>query len=99
MRVIKSLELVPFPATEIQENFCFDCITESGNFSFAFRFFNNQWHCWVTLSNGTTREVSVYPNVISGTGNSDYGFIFKTQLPEIGYNALFLSELYIIKWE
>ena len=99
MRAIKSLERIPFPVTEMQENFSFDCITEAGNFTFAFRFFNGRWNCWITLPNGAIREAGVYPNVVSGTGNSDYGFIFKTQLPEIGYNALFLTELYLIKWE
>ena len=99
MRTVKSLELVPFPETQIQYNFSFDCVAETGNFNFEFRFFNDRWNCWVTLPSGDVRQIGVYPNVISGTGNIDYGFVFKTRLPEIGYNDLFITELYILKWE
>ena len=99
MRTIKSLELVPFPETRIQENFSFDCMTEAGAFGFNFRFFNNRWNCWITLPGGKTREAGVYPNVVSGTGNTDYAFMFRTALSDIGFNDLFLTELYIIKWE
>lgn len=98
MKRIKSLEHIPFPAGSEADNFTFDCMTEGGTFAFRFRFFGDRWHCWVTLPSGEVREVGVFPNAITGTGNTDYGFVFETNLPVIGKTALPFTELYLLTW-
>lgn len=99
MRQIKAVEKIPFPQNTNAENFMFDCMTEKGTFSFHFRFFGGVWQCWVTLPAGIVRQIGVYPNVISGSGNTDVGFVFKTNMPEIGKSSLFFTELYLLTWD
>jgi hypothetical protein len=98
MREVKAMELVSFPDVEITENFEFTVVSEMGNFNFHFQWFSNRWNCWVTFPDGTKKQAGVYPNVISWTGNPTYGLVFSTPLPEIDFNSLFLTELYIIQW-
>ena len=89
MRNIKSVELIPFPDSDIQQNFTFDAIAEEGSFSFKFRWFSERWNCWVTTPEGDIRQIGVYPNVISGSGHLDYGFVFITDMTAIDYSSLF----------
>ena len=98
MRPIKAVEKIPIPENSNADNFTFDCMTESGTFSFNFRFFDNKWQCWATLPNGIIRQIGVYPNVISGSGNTDFGFLFKTNMTEIGKSSLTFAELYLLIW-
>lgn len=98
MREAKSMELVTFPNIDLVENFQFTVVSEYGNFQFQFQWFANRWNCWVTFPDETKKQAGVYPNVISWTGNPEYGLVFSTPLPEIDFNSLFLTELYIIKW-
>lgn len=99
MRQVKAVELIPFPANTDADNFTFDCMTERGTFSFNFRYFSKTWHCWVTLPDGIERQIGVYPNVVSDTGNTNFGFVFKTDMPEIGKSSLFFTELYLLSWD
>lgn len=98
MRDIKTVEKVTFPDIELVENFEFTVVSENGNFIFHFQWFANRWNLWVTLPDGKKKQASVYPNVISWTGNPNYGIVFYTSLQEIDFNSLFMTELYIIKW-
>lgn len=99
MRSIFKLEQIPFPDTEVAENFKFETSAEAGAFKFHFKWLNNRWNVWVTLPDGSTREAGVCPNVISWSGHTDYGLVFKTDLVKIDYTSLFLTELYLITWE
>lgn len=96
---ITALEKIPYPDTELHENFEFECSTSYGTFLFHFKWLNERWNLWITLPDGTKREAGVYPNVINWTGASDFGLVFRTSLQEISYDLLFLTELYVIKWQ
>ena len=99
MKEIKKAESIPFPRSEPQENFKFDAITDTGTITIAFKWLNERWNCWITLPSGEVRQASVYPNVISWEGFNDYGFVFMTELAEIDYNSLFLTQMVIIQWQ
>lgn len=98
MRDVKNIELVEFPDIEISDNFKFNALAEAGTFTFHFKWFNNRWNLWVTLPDGTIREAGVYPNLVSWTGNTDYGLYFQTNLAEIDKSSLNLTEIYILTW-
>lgn len=100
MKDIKYIQTVPFPdINEPVENFSFDCVCTAGTFSFHFKWLNDRWNVWVTLPNGEVREAGVYPNVISWTGFTDYGLVFKSSLKAIDFKSLLLAEITLIKWE
>lgn len=99
MKVINKAEKIPFPEVEITENFKFEAVTDKGTMGFSFKWFSSRWHCWVTLPSGEIRQASVYPNVVSWTGFSDFGLVFLSELPVIDYNSLFLSELVLLQWQ
>lgn len=99
MRAIKKLQKIPFPDTELQKNFMFYCVTDAGNLELLFKWFNDRWNLFVTFPDGTVREAGVYPNVTSWTGHTDYGLVFKTNLTNIDYESLFLTEIFLITWE
>lgn len=99
MRDISKVQQIPFPDSDIQENFEFSAVCDDGTFTFKFKWFNDRWNCWVTLPDGSVRQAGVYPNVISGSGHTDYGCVFSTSLEDIDYNSLFLTTLYLITWE
>lgn len=95
----EAIEKIPFPQNDLQENFSFSCTTGYGKFTFNFKWFNDRWNLWVTLPNGERRQAGVNPNVLNWTGNSIYGLLIKAALPELKYETLFLSEIYLIKWQ
>lgn len=95
----EAIEKIPFPKSELSENFEFSCSTSYGKFTFNFKWFNDRWNLWVTLPDGERRQAGVNPNVVNWSGNSLYGLLFKSALPEISYDTLFVSELYLIKWQ
>ena len=47
MQTPNKIEVVPFPNTEPQENFKFDCAADAGNFTFHFKWLNDRWNLWV----------------------------------------------------
>ncbi len=98
MREVKQYELVEWPSAELCESFSFEANATAGIFTFYFKWINNRWNCWVTLPDGTKREAGVQPNIHNWTGFSEYGLYFKTDLNNINYNSLFLTELYILTW-
>lgn len=98
-KAVESAYLVSWPEVDIQENFYFDCVTTFGTFGFTFKWKDGRWMCWVTIPDGETRQIGIYPNAISGTGFLQYGFDLRTDRAEIGYNDLFKTELYIYKWQ
>jgi len=99
MRKITALQEIPFPQIDIQDNFEFDAVCAPGTIHINFKWFSDRWHAWFTLPNGDVREAGVYPNVVTGSGHTDYGCIFVTDLASIDYNSLFLTTLYLITWE
>lgn len=98
MKEIKSVEKIPWPDTEIVDNFTFDTSAADGIFTFNFKWLNNRWNVWVTLPDKTIREAGVYPNIINWSGNIDYGLVFVSDLTSIDRTSLFLPEIYLIKW-
>lgn len=98
-RVIESASLVAWPDGDADENFTMEAIDTAGVFHFHFKWLNNRWNCWVTMPDGTTREAGVYPGVMSWTGFLDFGLVFVTDLPEISRTSLYMTELYILKWQ
>lgn len=98
MQTVKTKEFVPFPSGDITENFKFSCSAQSGNFTFHFKWLNGRWNVWVTLPDGEVRQAGVFPGVTSWSESKTYGLVFESNLPEIDYSSLFLTELYIITW-
>lgn len=98
MKSISGASKVNWPTNTVQENFQFDAIDADGVFKFLFKWMNGRWNCWVTLPNGETRGAGVYPNVTSWSGFLDYGLLFKTDLAEINFQNLLMTEIYILKW-
>ena len=96
---IKSASKVNWPNAEPVENFSFSVNDESGVFNFKFKWLNDRWDCWVTLPDDTTRQAGVYPNVVSWSGFLDYGLVFITDLQSINFDQLYLTEVYILKWQ
>lgn len=99
MQTVKVKERIPFPSGELSENFSFSCITESGTFTFLFKWFNNRWNLWVTLPDNSVRQAGVIPGVTSWSECQDFGLVFETVLETIDYNSLFLTEMYLLTWE
>jgi hypothetical protein len=99
MQTVKIKERVPFPNTELTENFKFTCSAQGGVFDFHFKWLNGRWNCWVTLPDGKVRQAGVQPGVVSWSESKGYGLVFETALPVIDFNSLFLTELYILTWE
>ena len=98
MQTVNKTELVPFPSSEPQENFIFDCATDAGIFTFHFKWFNDRWNLWVTLPDGSVRQAGTEPGVVSWSEFEDYGLIFITEAERIKFNDLFQTEMYIITW-
>ena len=98
MKDIEKTELVPFPSADPAENFEFSCTADAGSFTFRFKWLNDRWNVWVTLPDGSVRQAGTEPNVVSWTGFDDYGLMFKTSLPVIDFNSLFLTEMVLITW-
>lgn len=98
MQTIDKTELIQFPEGEVTENFTFDCATESGIFSFHFKWLNDRWNLWVTLPDGTIRQAGTVPEVISWSEFDDFGLVFKTDMQTIDYNGLMQTEMYLITW-
>ena len=98
MKNINGASLVNWPTEEVIENFEFDAIHPDGTFKFVFKWMNDRWNCWVTLPGGEKRQAGVYPNVISWSGFLDYGIVFETNLTEINFTSLLLTNLYILSW-
>lgn len=98
MQTIKNKELVPFPNTELMDNFSFECTAEAGNFTFHFKWLNDRWNLWVTLPDGEERQAGVQPGAVSWSEFGDYGIVFETDMDVIDYNSLFLTELYLLTW-
>ena len=98
MQTPEKVELIPFPAGDISDNFEFDCAAESGIFSFKFKWLNDRWNVWVTLPDGSVRQAGTVPGVISWSEFDDYGLIFVTEKQSIDYNGLFQTEMYLITW-
>jgi len=98
MQIEKQREQVPFPNTELVENFTFNCSAEAGTFTFHFKWLNNRWNVWVTLPSGEVRQAGVEPRVISWSEFGDFGLVFETEMETIDYKSIFLTELYIITW-
>lgn len=96
---IKSASKVNWPNSEPQENFIFSVNDTAGTFDFKFKWLNGRWNCWVTLPDGTVRQAGVYPNVISWSGFLDFGLVFVTDLQKINFDQLYLTEVYILKWQ
>lgn len=96
---IKSASKVNWPNSEPLENFSFSTSDESGIFEFKFKWLNDRWNCWVTLPDGTTRQAGVYPNAVSWSGFLDYGLVFLTDLKTITFDQLYMTEVYILKWQ
>lgn len=96
---IKSCEIIGFPELDPVENFEFVSNTSYGTFKFHFKWINEAWSCWVTLPDESVRQAGVYPNVKNWTGFNDYGLVFVTSLEKIDFSSLFLTELYLIKWQ
>ena len=98
-RQIKSLVTIPWPNEEISENFTFSAIDGDGVFTFHFKWINDRWNCWIDMPDGTTRQAGVYPNVLSWSQFLDYSLIFMTDLTQIDYNHLFMTEINLVKWQ
>lgn len=98
MKQIKKAESIPFPKVELADNFMFDAVTDSGTITLHFKWLENRWRCWITLPSGEIRQAGVFPNVMSWTGFTDYGFIFMTNLSTIDYNSLFLTQAVLVQW-
>lgn len=98
-RQIERASLVTWPDGSPADNFKFDVIDQAGTFKFNFKWLNDRWNCWVTLPDETIREAGVYPGVISWSGTLDFGLVFETDLPDISRSSLFMTDLYIIKWQ
>lgn len=99
MQTIKTVELIPWPSAELQENMEFESVTSGGNFIFNFKWLDGKWNLWVTLPNGEVRQASVYPNVVSWTGYGDYGLLIKANMEELDRSSLFMSEVYLLTWQ
>lgn len=99
MREISKLQQIPWPDSDLQDNFDFDSVCDDGTYNWHFKWFNDRWNGWVTLPSGEIRQFGIYPNVISGSGHTDYGCVFVTDLTTIDYNSLFFTTLYLITWE
>lgn len=99
MKDSKSVELIQWPNFELVENFQFDAITSAGTITLQFKWLNDRWNLWVTLPDGTVREAGVYPGVLSWSGFNDYGLLFKSNVAEIDYSSLLLTEVYFIVWQ
>ena len=91
-------ELISWPGGELVENFTFDATAEAGNFSLHFKWLNDRWNLWVTLPSGEIRQAGVQPDVISWSEFDDFGLVFVTDMENIDFNSLFLTELYLITW-
>lgn len=91
-------ELIPWPSAELSDSFSFYCSCSAGSVKLTFKWLNGRWNLWVELPDGSVREAGVQPNVTSWRGFSDYSFFVKTDLADIGYNSLFLCELYLVTW-
>lgn len=98
MQTVKTKELVPFPNTDLAENFEFSCSASEGIFKFHFKWLNDRWNLWVTLPDGEVRQAGVLPGVVSWSEASKFGLVFETALEAIDYSSLFLTELYILVW-
>lgn len=99
MKEVKVLEKITWPVFDIQENFEFEVLTQSGTFNLHFRWLNNRWNLWVTFPDGSIRQAGVYPGVVSWSGFTDYGFYFQSNNEnEIDYSSLLLTEAYLITW-
>lgn len=96
---IKSASKVNWPNTEPKENFLFTVNDTAGTFEFKFKWLNNRWYCWVTLPDGSVRQAGVFPGVINWTGFLDYGLVFVTDLTQIKFDQLYMTEVYILKWQ
>ena len=99
MRNVTKIELIPFPDTELKENFSFSCTASDGEFEFYFKYLNDRWNLWVKTPDEKTCPCGTYPNVINWSGHNKYGFIFKTSLSKIDYSSLFLTEFYLLTWQ
>ena len=98
MQTPNKIEIVPFPNTEPQENFKFDCAADSGNFTFHFKWLNDRWNLWVTLPDGTVRQAGTEPGVVSWSEFGDYGLVFIYDGETIGFKEIFQTELNLITW-
>lgn len=98
MQTIDKVEVIPFPNTDIAENFKFDCAAEAGIFTFHFKWFNDRWNLWVTLPDGSVRQAGTEPGVISWSEFNDFGLVFRTDQQAIDYNGLLQTEMNLITW-
>jgi len=98
MKDIKSVERVPWPDTDIEDNFLFNCSAAAGTFTFHFKWMSGRWSSWVTLPDGKIREAAVYPNVINWSGHSDFGLVFLTDLKEVSRDSLMMTEMQLVTW-
>ena len=98
MRQVKSASLISWPETDILENFYFECVTSDGTFILEFKWLDGRWRCWVTMPDGKTRQIGIYPGALSGAGFLDYGFDLRTVRAVIDFESLFSTELYLIRW-
>lgn len=99
MREIKQAELIPWPESDITDNFEFEAIASAGTFVFKFKWLNDRWNLWVTLPDGTVKQAGTVPEIISWTGSNDYGLILKSSLDFLDYNSLFMAGMYLITWQ
>lgn len=98
MKDIKSVERVPWPDTDIADNFQFNCSAAAGTFTFHFKWMSGRWSAWVTLPDEKIREAAVYPNVINWSGHSDFGLVFLTDLKEVNRDSLMMTEMQLVTW-
>lgn len=96
---IKTASKVNWPNTEPRENFSFTVTDNAGNFEFKFKWFNDCWNCWCTLPDGTVRQAGVFPGVVNWSGALDFGLVFVTDLKKINFDQLYMTEVYILKWQ
>lgn len=98
MQIENKREQVPWPNGDIAANFKFDATADAGNFKFHFKWLNGEWCLWVTLPDGEVRQAGTKPGVISWSEFNDFGIVIETDMENIDYNSLFLTELNIITW-
>jgi len=85
---------------EDPQAFKFQVKTNDGTFELSYRWdtIRELWLLYVTLPDGTIRQAGIFPNDISWTPWSDFGFYVEANSNGIGQNDLLNVNQYIVVW-
>jgi hypothetical protein len=100
MKSVYTSYIINWPQSiTVSQSFSFTANTPLGNFTFVFKWLNNQWNAWATLPSGEVRQFGCVPDVVDWTEFPDYGIVIDSSLPSLNLsNLIGNSVLYLLQW-